>query len=95
MNVFLDIDSGLQHARKHAETLCNEYKDYFATVGVDWDVQAINEAAAVCWAWGAWFVHRRTQIISFGNKISCKIIKSAKDSSKSILKTLKINNNGM
>ena len=51
LNAYLDVDAGLVGSIKYVSDLASEYADYFGNVGVNFELQGINEAAATAFNW--------------------------------------------
>ena len=51
LNAYLDVDAGLVGSIKYVNDLASEYADYFGNVGVNFELQGINEAAATAFNW--------------------------------------------
>ena len=67
LNAYLDVDAGLVGSIKYVRYLASEYADYFGNVGVNFELQGINEAAATAFNWAKLVFDRpgTTEVLAF------------------------------
>lgn len=67
LNAYLDVDAGLVGSIKYVRDLASEYADYFGNVGVNFELQGINEAAATAFNWAKLVFDRpgTTEVLAF------------------------------